>query len=284
MPGGGKHGSSSHSHSHSHGGQPRGGRNAGKQTAKPTSTRSGVGRAKMFHRTKTFRSVQNEIEKDSEEPLEFQKRQPPKQDSNRLGLFGYVIFLLTFMRVATYQRNSDVYNFAHSVREIVQAQWFERIGHSADYFEYLGVHFFPGLQENSIERPGAKPFSVVGTPRIRAVRARQCDADDHGMSDYLENVADGFLCLIPVDGSEYETTSYGGRDGQLFKHWMYTTGSEHPPDLDDHLHNSFGWEGGITYMNLYPGTGYLVPMSIITRLLQAPIDVSVHGTEFYPFP
>jgi hypothetical protein len=104
------------------------------------------------------------------------------------------------------------------------------------------------------------------------------------MSDYLENVADGLLCLISVDGSEYETRSFGGADGHFFKHWIETTGSEHPPDLDDNVYNSFGWEGGVIWMHVYPGTGYLVPMSIITRLLEAPLDVSVHGTEFYPFP
>lgn len=276
MTGSASHGSSSHSKSR--------GRTGGRQTSKAASANSGGKRAQRFKRTRSFLHTHQQVEKDSEEDLEFQKRQPPKKDFNRLGLFGYVVFLLTFMRVVTLNRNSNSYNFAHSVREIVQAQWFESIGHRADYFEYLGVHFFPGLQENSIERPATAPFSLVGAPRIRAVRARQCDAEDNDMSDYLDNVGDGLRCLIPVDASEYETESFGGSDGKFFKHWVDTTGPEHPIDLDNSLRNSYGWEGGVTPMHTYPGTGYLVPAGIITRLLGASADVEVHGTEFYPFP
>ena len=98
-------------------------------------------------------------------------RQAPKQEFNRMGFAGYCFFLTIFFVVATNRRDSDVYNFGQSVREIVQAQWFERIGGDTDYYEYLGLHFFPGLKDNSFERPDAKPFSLVGAPRIRAVRA-----------------------------------------------------------------------------------------------------------------
>ena len=201
-----------------------------------------------------------------------------------MGFAGYCFFLTIFFVVATNRRDSDVYNFGQSVREIVQAQWFERIGGDTDYYEYLGLHFFPGLKDNSFERPDAKPFSLVGAPRIRAVRARQCDADDNGMSEYLDNVADGLLCLIPISNSDYETESFGGADGTFFKHWVDTAGADHPMGLDSSLLNSYGWEGGVLPQHTYPGSGYLVPTDIISELMQAPVDVSVHGTEFYPFP
>jgi hypothetical protein len=288
MPGAGSHGASSHSHSHNS--RPKGGRSGGRKAAKKTtktaSTGSGGKRAQQVNGigSASFRTVHGNVEKDNEEELQFQKRQLPKQEFNAFGFGGYVAFLFMFLRVATNQRDSDVYNFAQSVRGIVGASSFESIGHSADYFEYLGLHFFPGLQENSIDRLDDRPFSIVGAPRIRAVRARRCDAADNDMADYLENVAEGMRCLIPVDASEYATESFGGRDGQFFKHWINSVGSDHPSSLDDSVHNSYGWEGGIGVKHTYPGTGYLVPMAIVEQLLRAPLDVSVIGTAFYPFP
>jgi hypothetical protein len=282
MAGAASHGSSSQSHSHN--ARPKGGRSAGKKAARKTTKAARA--ASGGKRTQHFRSASfvDGVEQDSEQELEFQKRTLAKQEFNAIGFAGYVAFLFMFLYVATNQRDSDVYNFAQSVRATVGASSFESIGHSADYFEYLGLHFFPGLQENSIDRLDAKPFSVVGAPRIRAVRARRCDAEDNDMTDYLENVAAGMRCLIPVDASEYETESFGGQDGQFFKHWINTVGPDHPPGLDDSLHNSYGWEGGIGVKHTYPGTGYLVPADIVEQLLNAPLDVSVTGTEFYPFP
>lgn len=273
---------------HTHSGDAAIGERAGEKTA--ASTGIGEDHTQKFNRTDSFRQMQDDLEKRSEEDLEFQKRQPPKQDFPVKEFWGYALFLVLFLHVATNQRNSDVYNFAKSSREIVGAQFFESIGHSADYFEYLGVHFFPGLQEISVDRPAAAPFSLVGAPRIRAVRAKRCEVDDNGMSDYLNNVAHGMLCLHPVDSvgqspqDDYETESYGGQDGKFFKHWIHTKGREHPDGLDGNAHNSFGWEAGVWWQNRYPGTGYLVPSDIIAQLLVAPTNVSVHGSEFYPFP
>ena len=78
-------------------------------------------------------------------PLDYQPRYSPRATLNTMNFIGYLIFLALFLSVTALRRNSDVYNFSEMTKAIVMTEHFLAIGSDTDYFEWLSLHFLPGL-------------------------------------------------------------------------------------------------------------------------------------------
>lgn len=229
-------------------------------------------------------------------PLDFQPRYPPAKTNKKLefwvGFVGYLIFLLLFLAVTVFRRNSDVYNFSEMVKQIVMTEHFLLIGADTDYFEWLSLHFLPGLATVSYMAAPDSNFKMVGAPRIRQVRAVPCepnpdfDRDGDGWTDEIatdEIVSATFhrRKIVPAcwknDEETGSTESFGGPDDSLFVYQDAAELGERP---------YYSSEGGLWL----PGGGFVVPLDMMKRLMvgatgrpEEAATVEVPVTEFYGF-
>lgn len=225
-------------------------------------------------------------------PLDYQPRYSPRATLNTMNFIGYLIFLALFLSVTALRRNSDVYNFSEMTKAIVMTEHFLAIGSDTDYFEWLSLHFLPGLAGVSYMAAPDSNFRMVGAPRIRQVRAVPCeldadlDFDGDGWTDATTNDAaagDTYhpRKVVPAcwrnDEDTGSTESFGGPGRNLFTY-------EDAAELGERPH--YNSEGGLWL----PGGGFVISADMLKRLMvgatgrpEEAATVEVPVTEFYGF-
>jgi hypothetical protein len=220
-------------------------------------------------------------------PLEFQPRNLKQHRFNKWGFIGYLIFLMLFLSTTVFGRDADVYNFSQRVKAIVATEHFHAIGADTDYFEWLSLHFLPGLTEFSFGKAEDSPFALVGAPRIRQVRAVPCVGGDpsDGWEELVREYGDEedyhLRKVVPAcwenDEETGSTESFGGAGGTAFTYQSAET-------LGERVH--YNGDGGLTY----PGGGFVVPVDMMKRLMvgatgrpEEAATVYEPVTEFYGF-
>ena len=261
--------------------------------ARKAGAKSGRGKG----RTGALRSRSTGSADSDDDPLarslDFQPRYSPMPAPNTLGFIGYLLFLFLFLAVTVMRRNSDVYNFSEMTKRLVTTDHFVDIRADTDYFQWLSLHFLPGLAGASHMVARDSNFKMVGAPRIRQVRAAPCepgaglDSDEDGWGDATtddETAGDTHhpRKIVPAcwrnDEETGSTESFGGPDGNLFTYQDATELSEQP------YYNS---EGGLWL----PGGGFVIPAGMLKRLMvgagrpeeAATATVEVPVTEFHAF-
>ena len=222
--------------------------------------------------------------------LEFQPRYSPKPTIKWGGFLSYVTFLFLFLMVTIFRRNSDVYNFSEAVKGIVMTEHYQAIGADTDYFEWLSLHFLPGLAGVSYIAAPDTNFKMIGAPRIRQVRAVPCEANedlDVDRNGWPDATTDDDPAeyqprkVVPACWENDEVTgstqSFGGPNGARFTYQDAT-------ELGERSH--YNSEGGLTY----PGGGFVVPVDMLKRLMtgatgraEEAATVEMPVTEFYGF-
>jgi hypothetical protein len=199
-----------------------------------------------------------------EQQLHFQPRGLPAKSFDRNSFVIYLLFLALFLWSVLGSRSSDAYFFAQTAKTIVNAEQFEHIDTSSDYYEWLGTHFLPGMAAHSVAS-GARALVLVGSPRIKQLRAANCTAPP-----YMAATAQH--CY---DYGEEDTTSFGASassgpaaaGGQF--HWQRS---------DELPHMS--WQLG----EIHSADGFVVPDSLLREMIRAGATVPSAGTEFLAFP
>lgn len=188
--------------------------------------------------------------------VHFQPRALPVKTFDRDGFVVYCIFLATFLVSHIGDRGSDQYYFASAVKDSFAADEFETISSPDQYFQWLALHFLPGMAGSSVGKARDSSFSIVGAPRIKQLRGANCTTPD-----YMKHVVPN--CYSDEDDKD----SFGGPDGKTFV-WS---------DSDELFH----WSPELGLF--YSSAGFLVPDRMIQSFLAEPSWTASHGTEMFQF-
>ena len=189
--------------------------------------------------------------------VHFQPRALPVKQFDRDGFVVYCIFLAAFLVSHIGDRTSDQYYFASAVKDSFAADEFRTIGSPDQYFEWLALHFLPGMAGSSVGKARDSSFSIVGAPRIKQLRGANCTTPE-----YMQRIVPN--CYSDED----DKNSFGGADGKTFI-WS---------DSDEFLH--WSPELGV----FYSGAGFSVPDRIMQSFLAEPSWTTSHGTEMFQYP
>lgn len=188
--------------------------------------------------------------------VHFQPRALTEKQFDRDGFVVYCIFLGAFLVSHIGGRSSDQYYFASAVKDSFAADEFQRIAKPNEYFEWLALHFLPGMADLSFGKAPDSSVSIVGAPRITQLRGANCTTPE-----YMQHIVPN--CYSDEDDND----SFGGSDGKAF---IWSDSDEFP-----HWSPELGM--------FYSGAGFLVPDGMIQSFLAEPSWTASHGTEMFQF-